>query len=93
MKSELSSISSYELIHDFINRVVESANRAELEKIQEKVSVYHAHREKKREELMEAIGTGHGYTTKDTDDIHIGLDLGSGESFSVSQKLRSDNNV
>lgn len=48
---------------------------------------------KQREELREAIGTGHGYTTKDTDDINIGLDLGSGESFSVSQKLRSDNNV
>ena len=48
---------------------------------------------KQREELRKVIGNGHGYTTKDTDDIHIGLDLGSGESFSVSQKLRSDNNV
>lgn len=44
-------------------------------------------------QLLKVIGTGHGYTTKDTDDIHIGLDLGSGESFSVSQKLRSDKNV
>lgn len=63
MESELSSVSSYELIHDFINRVIESTNRAELEKIQEKVSVYHAHREKKREELLKVIGTGHGYTS------------------------------
>lgn len=63
MKSELSSVGSYELIHDFINRVIESTNRAELEKVQEKVFVYHAHREKKREELMKAIGTGHGYTS------------------------------
>ncbi|SPN76616.1 hypothetical protein [Brochothrix thermosphacta] len=48
---------------------------------------------KQREELRDVIGTGHGYTTKDTDDIHIGLDLGSGESFSVSQHWRSDTNV
>ena len=46
---------------------------------------------KQREELRETIGTGHGYATNDTDDIHIGLDLGSGESFSVSQNWRSDN--
>lgn len=63
MESELSSVGSYELIHDFINRVIESANRAELEKMQDKVSVYHARREKEREELMKAIGTGHGYTS------------------------------
>ncbi|MGO3375481.1 hypothetical protein [Brochothrix thermosphacta] len=48
---------------------------------------------KQREELINSIGTGHGYATNDTDDIHIGLDLGSGESFSVSQNWRSDNNV
>lgn len=48
---------------------------------------------KQREELRDVIGTGHGYATKDTDDIHIGLDLGSGESFSVSQHWRSDTNV
>ncbi|WOZ56186.1 hypothetical protein BtpYZU02_26 [Brochothrix phage BtpYZU02] len=49
--------------------------------------------DKQREELRDVIGTGHGYTTKDTDDIHIGLDSGSGESFSVSQHWRSDTNV
>lgn len=48
---------------------------------------------KQREELRDAIGTGHGYTTNDTDDIYIGLDLGSGESVSVRQNWRSDNNV
>lgn len=48
---------------------------------------------KQREELRDAVGAGHGYATKDTDDIHIGLDLGSSESFSVSQNWRSDNNV
>ena len=31
--------------------------------MQDKVSVYHARREKEREELMKAIGTGHGYTS------------------------------
>lgn len=45
------------------------------------------------EQLLKVIGTGHGYTANDTDDIHIGLDLGSSESFSVSQNWRSDNNV
>lgn len=49
--------------------------------------------DKQREELREATGTGHGYTTNDTEGIHIGLDLGSGESFSVRQNWRSDNNV